>query len=147
MSRRTAYPAYALAALLSALSLSGCGEDSSVGFVSLFSYGAAPPGVESVVLAIRSFELGGDGTPIDVNPNEPADITVDLAAGRSVILRGITVPTGYYKWVRLDIDPADSYVIADNGDRYALEVASVYESDGQFLVGETVNSDVAVDVD
>ena len=147
MSRRIAYLAYALVGLLGAASLGGC-EDSSVGFINFYSYGVAEPGVTSVVLSIRSFEfIGSDSKPVDIDPNEPSDITVDLASGRNSILPGIALPAGDYTAVRLDIDPADSYVIASNGNRYALNVPSVYQSDGAFQVGKSVTASVVVDVD
>jgi len=49
--------------------------------------------------------------------------------------------------VRIEIDPANSYVIAANGDRFPLDVASVYQSTADFTVGEGLTVSLLVDIE
>ena len=144
MSRRTTYQAFALLGLLTAVVLSGC-QNSSAGIVNLYISGIPASGVDNVVLAIRGIELGGDGGNLDLPFG--SEQLVDIEGSRTLILDSYVAPVSGYKWVRFDIDPADSFVIASNGDRYGLDVASQYQSTGDFLVGESVTINLLSDID
>jgi hypothetical protein len=144
MSRRTACQVFALLGLLTAMILSGC-QNGFVGTVNLYIQAIPAPGVQNVFLAIKGVTLGGDGAPLDL-PFASEEL-VDVEAGRTAILGGQIVPVSGYQWVRIDIDPANSYVIAANGDRYPLDVASEYQSTGNFLVGEGLTANLLVDID
>jgi hypothetical protein len=144
MSRRTAYQAFALLGLLIAVVLSGC-QNGFVGAVNLSIQAIRAPNVQNVFLAIKGVTLGGDGGPLAL-PFTSEEL-VDIEAGRTAILGGQIVPVSGYKWVRIEIDPANSYVIASNGDRYALDVASQYQSTGDFMVGEGLAVHLLVDID
>ena len=144
MSRRAAY--CALLGSLAITSLVACVGD-SVGYVTLYATGLPPPGTQAVVLSVRSFELGGDPGQIDIDPHSPGNLQAVFDGNRNTIMRRVTVHTGLYRWVRLDIDRADSYVLGDNGARYTLEVPGVFESAGEFQVGETQTASVVVYVD
>lgn len=144
MSPRTAFLASALLGLLTIVTLSGC-EDSFVGTIDLSISGEPLAGTRSVVLAITSIEVGGDGgqTSFVVSP----ELNVDLDNATNITLLDALVPVGDYKWVRLKINPTDSYVIAANGDRFALDVPAVFQSTQQFTVGEGQTAPMAVDID
>lgn len=144
MSRRIACQAFGLLGLLTAAILSGC-QNGFVGNITLSLSGIATPGVENVVLAIKGVELGGDGGPLDL-PFGTEEL-VDIDGNRTVLLDGTSVPVSGYQWVRIDIDPANSYVIASNGDRFALDVASQYQSTADFVIGEGLTTSLLVDVD
>ena len=141
MSRRLAYT---LLGLLTAATLGGCQNDFT-GTMNLDTSGVALQGTENVVLAIKRVELGGDGR--QTNLDFGTEITVDLDLSRSPILQDVLVPAGDYKWVRLEIDPTQSYVIASNGGRYALDVPNIFQSTSDFTVGEGQTADMLVDVD
>jgi hypothetical protein len=59
----------------------------------------------------------------------------------------VQVPAGDYQWVRIEIDPAESYVIASNGGRYALDAPSLFQSTADFTVGEGLTANMLVDID
>ncbi len=144
MSRRIAYLAFALLGLLTAAILGGC-QNSSSGMMNLDMAGVTAQGTQNVVLAIKGVVLGGDGgqTRLELG----AEQLVDIEAGHAPILTGVLVPAGDYKWVRLQIDPTQSYVIASNGGRYALDVPDTFQSTGDFTVGEGQTADMLVDVE
>lgn len=144
MPSRLPYLAGALLGLLSITALSGC-EDSFVGTVSVAIFGEPLVGTRNVVLAITSIEVGGDGgqTSFVVSP----ELNVDLDNASNVTLLDALVPAGDYKWVRLKINPTDSYVIAANGDRVTMDVPGVLQSTQQFTVGEGQTSPMAVHID
>ncbi|HEY1772982.1 MAG TPA: DUF4382 domain-containing protein [Gammaproteobacteria bacterium] len=144
MSRRSSYQAFALLGLLTVMVLSGC-QNGFVGTVNLSIQAIPVPGVQNVFLAIKGVVLGGDGAPLDLP--FASEEQVDIEAGRTPILAGQIVPVSGYQSVTIQIDPANSYVIAANGDRYPLDVASQYQSTGDFLVGEGLTVNLLVDVD
>lgn len=144
MPSRLPYLAAALLGLLAIASLSGC-EDSFVGTVTVAISSEPLVGTRNVVLAITSIEVGGDGgqTSFVVSP----ELNVDLDNATNVTLLNALVPAGDYAWVRLKINLADSYVIAANGDRFALDVPDVFQSTAQFVVGEGQTAPMVVHID
>lgn len=144
MSRRFAYLSCALLASLTAVALDGC-ESSSEGTVTVYLSGVPVTGTENVVVAVTGVEVGGDGghTFFPVSP----EVAVDLDTGtRTTLLSGL-VPTGDYKWVRLQLNPVDSYVLAANGDRFPLGVPGTFQSTSPFAIGETQTTGMLVDID
>ena len=144
MSPRSPYLTYAFLASCLAVALAGC-ENSSVGTLDVTLSGAALTGTQNVVLAIKGYEAGGVGGQTQVEFSSEVD--VDLDAGR-IALPTALVPEGYYAWIRLEIDPANSYVTASNGDRYPLDAPATLQPEHRFLVGrgQTVHMLVAIDL-
>lgn len=144
MSRRAAYRTFALLGLLASAVLSGC-QHGFVGTVDLTISGTPTPNVQNVFLAIKGVQLGGFGAPQDL-PYQNEEL-VDIQSGLRITLLDQSIPVGDFKWVRIEIDPANSYVIAANGDRFALDVPSVYQSTADFTVGEGLTVSLLVDID
>ena len=144
MPRRLAYLTCALLASLTAMALAGC-ESSSVGTVTVYLSGVPVTGTQNVVVAITGVEVGGDGghTFFPVSP----EVAVDLDTGTRATLVSGLVPTGDYKWVRLQFNPVDSYVLAADGDRFPLEVPGTFQSTSPFVIGETQTTGMLVDID
>jgi hypothetical protein len=139
MSRRIPYPAYALLGLLSVATLGGC-QNGFTGTLEFNVFGSPLEGTENVVLAVKAVTLGGDGGQNTVSFG--SEQFVDIDAGQTPVLQDVLVPAGDYKWIRLDIDVADSYVIASNGGRYALNVPSTFQSKANFTVGEGLTTEM-----
>lgn len=145
MSRRIPYLACTLLGLLTIAVLGGC-QNGFTGVVNLSISGVPLQGTQDVVLAIKGVELGAvDGGQTDLSFG--SEELVDIEAGRTVILGGAAMPVGDYRWTRLEINPDDSYVIGSDGARYPLKVASLYQSDGDFTVGEGLTVNMLVDID
>ncbi len=144
MSRRNAYLACALPLLALLTGLGGC-EDSFNGRFDLSVSGSPAGGVRNVVVAFRAVTLGGGGS--QTNLPLGTEQTVDLeSSGQTPIVTDVIVPAGDYQWIRLDVDADDSYVIADNGNRYPLDVGSL-KTEGDFTVGEGLTSDILITVE
>lgn len=145
MSRRAAYRTFALLGLLTSAVLSGC-QHGFVGVVDLAIQANPALDVQNVYVAIKGVQLGGFGAPQDFEYG--SEELVDLQGGsRTFLLNGQSVPVGDFKWARVEIDPANSYVIAANGDRFPLDVASVYQSDADFTVGEGLTVGMILTID
>lgn len=145
MSRRATYRTFALLGLLTIAILSGC-QHGFVGTVNLFISATPTPGVQNVFLAIKGVQLGGFGAPLDL-PYQSEEL-VDIESGlRTTLLNAESVPVADFKWAHIEIDPANSYVIAANGDRFPLDVPSVYQSTADFTVGEGLTVSLLVDID
>lgn len=145
MSRRAAYRTFALLGLLASTVLSGC-QHGFVGKVNLAMSASPTPGVQNVFLAIKGVQLGGFGAPINL-PYGSEEL-VDIESGlRTALLASESIPVADFKWVRIQIDPANSYVIAANGNRYPLDVASEYQSTADFIVGEGLTVSLLVDIE
>lgn len=145
MSRRAAYRTFALLCLLTSAVLSGC-QNGFVGAVDLSITATPAPGLQNVFLAIKGVQLGGFGAPQDFEYG--SEELIDIETGSSTpLLNAQPVPVGDFKWARVEIDPAESYVIAANGDRFPLDVASLYQADTDFSVGEGLTTSLAVAID
>lgn len=144
MLRRAAYRTFALLGLLTLAASSGC-QNGFVGTVDLAVSATPTPDVQNVFLAIKGVQLGGFGAPQDL-PYANEEL-VDIQSGLRITLLDQSIPVGDFKWVRIDIDPANSYLIAANGDRFPLDVPSVYQSTADFTVGEGQTVNLLVDID
>ena len=134
MSRRKTYLTWALPVLVLLMGLSAC-QNGFVGKIDLSVSGVPTGGVRNVVIAVRAVALGGGDSqttlPLGI------DVPVDLESpGQTLVLNTVAVPAGEYQWVRLDVDADESYVIADDGKRYPLDVPSGFKTEGVFIVGE-----------
>jgi uncharacterized protein DUF4382 len=144
MSRRLARLAFALLGLLIAAALDGC-EHGFVGIIDLDISSIPTPGIEQVVLAIKGVRLVSHGqqTILEYGTEEQ----VDIEAGRTAILHAVEVPVGDYQSVRIEIDPAESYVMTADGRRYALDVPALYPSTADFVIGEGLTTKMLVSID
>jgi hypothetical protein len=145
MSRRAFYRTFALLGLLTSTVLSGC-EHGIVGVVDLSLFATPAPDLQNLFLAIKGVQLGGFGAPVDLEYGNEELVDIE-ATSSTVLLNAQSIPVGDFKWVRIEIDPANSYVITTNGDRFPLDVATPYQSTADFTVGEGLTTSLAVAID
>jgi hypothetical protein len=130
----------AFAAVLVA-TLAACnGSSSGSGALTVGVTDTPVDGVSQVVVAFTGIELmGPDGT---VNYSLSSEQQINLLSYQGTddftLLANQAVPAGNYQWMRLDIDPAHSYVVTDAGAQYPLSIPSGSETGLKLVSGFTV---------
>jgi len=128
--------------------LASC-ENSFNGLLTLTLADTPADGVQHVVLAVTGVDVGSAGgrTGFAFTSEIPVDVAAQQGFISFNLLTSQLVPAGKYEWVQLDVDPANSYVIASNGGQYPLAVPRALRVYRNFMVGEGLLSNEQVDVD
>ncbi len=132
--------------LLTALSmlfllLAACnGTSSSNGSMSLGITDTPVDGAQQVVVAFTGVALmGPSGQQTFQFASEQSINLLSLQGNASqALLSNVMVPAGSYQWLRLDIDPAHSYVISSSGGQYPLNIPSGSQTGLKLVSGFTV---------
>lgn len=97
-------------------------------------------GVQKVVVAFTGVEVHGPGgtTSFPFQQEKSVNLLNYQGANSEVLISKSRVPAGDYQWLRLDLDLANSYVIASDGSQYPLNVPSGQETGLKLVSGFTV---------
>jgi hypothetical protein len=122
--------------------LAACnGSSSSTGTMSLAVNDTPVDGAQMVVVAFTGVDLMSSGN-LQSFPFA-TERTINLlslqGSASAQLLSGVTVPAGNYQWIRLDIDPANSYIITSTGARYPLDIPSGSQTGLKLVSGFTVD--------
>ena len=110
-------------------------------------------GAQSVVVAFTGVDLMGPGgqQSFAFSPEHSVDILKLQGNASQNLLAGVSVPSGNYQWLRLDIDPGHSYIVTSAGARFPLNLPSGSESGLKltrgFAVGAGNVADFMIDFD
>ncbi len=117
-------------------------SSSSMGTMNLAVSDTPVDGAQMVVVAFTGVDLMSSSAGLQ---------TFQFASERSInllslqgtastqLLSGVNVPAGSYQWLRLDIDPANSYIVTSAGARFPLEIPSGSQSGLKLVSGFTVD--------
>lgn len=123
------------------LLLAACnGTSSSNGSMSLGITDTPVDGAQQVVVAFTGVALmGPSGQQTFQFASEQSINLLSLQGNASqALLSNVMVPAGSYQWLRLDIDPAHSYVISSSGGQYPLNIPSGSQTGLKLVSGFTV---------
>jgi len=148
-----------LLVLTGAVALGACGGSGSNsnmsgnGALSLDITDTPVEGASQVVVAFTGVDVMGPSGQMHLAL--ASEKTVDLLTlqgnASASLLSGVTVPAGDYQWLRLDVDEANSFVVATGGGKFPLKIPSGSESGLKLVSGFTVaqggSSDFVVDFD
>ena len=110
-------------------------------------------GASQVVVAFTGIDLMGPGGQkhIAFASEKSIDLLTLQGNASAVLLDGTTVQAGDYQWLRLDVDEANSFVIATAGGKFPLDVPSGGQSGLKLVSGFTVvqggTADFVIDFD
>lgn len=130
----------AFAAVLVA-TLAACnGSSSGSGALTVGVTDTPVDGVSQVVVAFTGIELMGPNGMVNYTLSSEQQINLLSYQGTDdfTLLANQAVPAGNYQWMRLDIDPAHSYVVTDAGAQYPLSIPSGSETGLKLVSGFTV---------
>ena len=136
----------ALGLLLLLAGTAGC-ENSFVGYLDVLVTDTPVEGVASVVIAVTGMNIGSKGgeTDLPFNSDKPVDLLTVTEPRSRLILNKTIVPVGDYAWLRLDVDPANSYVVTTSGGRYPLSIPSHLTFTTPFMVGEGFATELMIE--
>ncbi|MBU6509338.1 MAG: DUF4382 domain-containing protein [Gammaproteobacteria bacterium] len=122
------------------LALLGCNGGSSTSTLNLGVTDTPVDGAQSVVVAFTGVDLMGPGG--QQSYSFATEKTIDLLAQQGTnsasLLSGVTVLAGNYQWIRLDIDPANSYIVTSTGAKYPLTIPSGSQTGLKLVSGFTI---------
>jgi hypothetical protein len=157
MSTRIPCNSHLALALVLTAALAGCNGNSIVGgtdgTLNLSVTDTPVDGAQSVVVAITGVDLMGPGGQhsFTFSPARSLDILKLQGNVSQSLLAGVSVPSGNYQWLRLGIDPANSYLVTSTGARFPLSMPSGSESGLKlargFAVGSGNVADFMIDFD
>ncbi len=130
-------------AITGSLLLAGCNGSTSsgTGQISLGVTDTPVDGVQSVTVAFTGVELHGpNGVITEKFKNEKSIDLLNLQGNASSqLLSNLTIAAGNYQWIRLDINPQDSYVMQNgNQEPLTLKVPSGSQTGLKLVSGFTV---------
>lgn len=127
----------ALGLLLLLAGTAGC-EDSFVGYLDVSVTDTPVEGVAKVVVALTGVNIGNKGgeTDLPFDIDKPVDLLAVTEPTSRLILNKVIVPVGDYASLRLDVDPANSYVVTSSGGRFPLNIPTHLTFTIPFMVGE-----------
>ncbi len=128
--------AVALLAVLAACN----GTSSGTGSLSMAVTDTPVDGVAQVTVAFTGIELMGPNGMVNYALSSEQQVNLLTLQGTQdfTLLANQPVPAGNYQWMRLDIDPAHSFVVTDAGTQYPLSVPSGSETGLKLVSGFTV---------
>jgi len=138
--------------LLAALSACG-GSSSANGSLSLGVTDTPVDGASSVVVAFTGVDVMGPGGQMHfaLASEQSIDLLKLQGNASAALLTGVSVPAGDYQWIRLDIDEANSFLIATAGGKFPLNIPSGSQSglklNNGFTVAQGGTADFTVDFD
>ncbi len=122
--------------------LAACnGSSSSTGTMSLAVNDTPVDGAQMVVVAFTGVDLMSSGNlqSFPFATERSINLLSLQGSASTQLLSGVTVPAGNYQWLRLDIDPANSYIITSTGARYPLNIPSGSQTGLKLVSGFTVD--------
>lgn len=137
--------------------LVGCGgsdmSGSGTGALSLSLTDTPVEGASQVMVAFTGVDLMGPSgqTHVALASEQSVDLLTLQGNASATLLKGVTVTAGDYQWLRLDVDEANSFVIATGGGKFPLKVPSGSQSGLKLVSGFTVvqggKADFVIDFD
>jgi hypothetical protein len=139
-SRATALRAGVAVLLLIGLAACNGSGSSGTGSLSVGVTDTPVDGVSQVVVAFTGIELMGPDGRVNYALTSEQSVNLLTLQGTQdfTLLANQAVAAGDYQWMRLDIDPANSYVVTDAGGRYPLSIPSGSETGLKLVSGFTV---------
>src|SRR5579863_8967211 len=146
MSGRTRFRGIAVLGLLLLAGVGGC-QGSFVGYIDVSVTDTPVQGVASVVVAFTGVDIGTKGgeTDLPFGLELPVDLLTAQGLTSAQIVSTVIVPAGDYTWLRLDVDPANSYVITTGGGRYPLSLPRHLTLAAPFTIGEDLHTGIMVE--
>lgn len=141
------------ASLLGLAACGGSGSASGTGTLNLAVTDTPVEGASQVVVAFTGVDLMGPAgqTHVTLASEQSIDLLTLQGNASSTLLDGTAVAAGDYQWLRLDVDEANSFVIATGGGKFPLKVPSGSQSGLKLVSGFTVaqggTADFVVDFD
>lgn len=139
-----------LAAVGPMLGLAGCPSSSSGGGGGTLSVAVTDTpvdGAQKVVVAFTGVEVHGTGgtTSYQLKQEKSVNLLKLQGDNSEVLISNSAIPSGNFQWIRLDLDLANSYVVASDGSQYPLNVPSGDETGLKLVSGFTVAEGGSVD--
>lgn len=146
MSGRVRFRRVAILGLLLLAGMAGC-ENGFVGFLNVSISDVPVGGVASVVVAFTGVDIGSKGgeTDLTFGAETPVDLLAAQGFASASIVQTALVPAGDYTWLRLDVDPTNSYVVTASGGRYPLSIPRQLTLAHPFVVGENLQTSLMVE--
>jgi hypothetical protein len=129
------------AAVVLLAALAACnGSSSGTGSLTVGVTDTPVDGLSQVTVAFTGIELMGPDGMVNYSLQNEASVNLLTLQGTQdfTVLANQSVPAGDYQWMRLDIDPAHSYVVTDLGTQYPLSIPSGSETGLKLVSGFTV---------
>ncbi len=122
--------------------LAACnGSTSSTGTMNLAVNDTPVDGAQMVVVAFTGVDFMSSGNleSFPFTTERSINLLSLQGSASAQLLSGVTITAGNYQWIRLDIDPANSYIITSTGARYALDIPSGSQTGLKLVSGFTVD--------
>ena len=130
-----------------AAALAGCNGSGSSGTLNLSITDTPVDGAQSVVVAFTGVDiLSPSGvqsftfTEGHVQIERSVDLLKLQGSASENLLAGVSVPSGNYQGLRLDIDPGNSYIVTSTGAKFPLSMPSGNETGLKIASGFTVEA-------